>query len=449
MERTQSKWLPAAAMKTALFGVWMVLYWLSWSAYNLNVLDRRLYWKGNLVILTVYAILLWVLSSLYGAWKLESLRGSELVYSQTLSLVMVNTITYLQISLMQSEMVTTAYMIRLTGLQVMAGIVWTLICGWIFARIYPPRRVLFVYDGRSAEELLRKLRSRSDRYDVCEEIHISAGIDAVLDRTKEFDSIIICDVRTAQRKELVKYCFANSIQVFFTSKILDVIVRSAQPVHLFDTPLLLCRNGGLSPGQRLIKRTSDIILALFGLVVTFPLMLLVALAIRLEDRGPIFFSQTRLTENGKVYNMYKFRSMLVNAERDGPARLASKRDKRVTKVGWIIRRLRIDELPQLINILKGDMSIVGPRPERPELAAGICEEMPEFSYRLKVKAGLTGYAQVMGKYNTTPYDKLKLDLTYIENYSILLDLQIILMTVKILFMPHSTEGVEENKQSTK
>ena len=182
MERTQSKWLPAAAMKTALFGVWMVLYWLSWSAYNLNVLDRRLYWKGNLVILTVYAILLWVLSSLYGAWKLESLRGSELVYSQTLSLVMVNTITYLQISLMQSEMVTTAYMIRLTGLQVMAGIVWTLICGWIFARIYPPRRVLFVYDGRSAEELLRKLRSRSDRYDVCEEIHISAGIDAEIGR---------------------------------------------------------------------------------------------------------------------------------------------------------------------------------------------------------------------------------------------------------------------------
>lgn len=444
--RTQPKWLPVTAMKTALFGMWMTLYWFAWNTYNVFVLDRRLYWKGNLLIMTVYAILLWVLSRLYGAWKLESLRASELVYSQTLSLFLVNTITYMQISLMKSAMVTPAYMVRLLFGQVAAGIVWTLVCGWAFARIYPPRRVLFVYDGDSADELLRKLRARSDRYDICEEIHISAGIEAVLERTRAFDSIIICDVRTGQRKELVKYCFANSIQVFFTSKILDVIVRSAQPVHLFDTPLLLCRNAGLTPGQRFIKRSSDIALSLLGLALTLPLMVLVAVAIHMEDKGPVFFSQTRLTEGGRIYTMYKFRSMLINAERDGQARLASKRDERVTKVGWLIRRLRIDELPQLINILKGDMSLVGPRPERPELARQICLDMPEFAYRLKVKAGLTGYAQVMGKYNTTPYDKLKLDLTYIENYSILLDIQIILMTVKVLFMPHSTEGIEESQK---
>ena len=148
-----------------------------------------------------------------------------------------------------------------------------------------------------------------------------------------------------------------------------------------------------------------------------------------------------------MFKVYKFRSMRTDAESDGVARLAGENDDRITPVGKVIRKVRIDELPQILNVLKGDMSIVGPRPERPELAAENEKIMPEFSYRLKVKAGLTGYAQVLGKYNTTPYDKLRLDLMYIEQYSFLLDLKLILMTIKILFVPESTEGVKEDKLS--
>ena len=162
-------------------------------------------------------------------------------------------------------------------------------------------------------------------------------------------------------------------------------------------------------------------------------MIISALAVKLYDRGPVFYKQKRLTLNGREFYVYKFRSMIVDAEKDGKARLASEEDDRITPVGKILRKFRVDEFPQLLNILKGNMSVVGPRPERPELTEEYKKEMPEFSFRLKVKAGLTGYAQVTGAYDTTPYDKLKMDLMYIENYSIRLDLQIILMTIKTMF----------------
>ena len=210
---------------------------------------------------------------------------------------------------------------------------------------------------------------------------------------------------------------------------------------MFDTPLLLFRNSGLTIEQQLVKRIFDIVCSLIILIVFSPVLLLVAACVKLYDGGPVFYRQARLTKDGKVFMIYKFRSMRVDSEKHG-ARLAMKGDSRITPVGNIIRNLHIDELPQILNILQGDMSIVGPRPERPEIAEEYYKELPEFSYRLKVKAGLTGYAQVYGKYNTTPIDKLKLDMTYIENYSFFLDLQLLATTVKILFQKDSTEGVE-------
>lgn len=261
----------------------------------------------------------------------------------------------------------------------------------------------------------------------------------------EYEAVIICDIPGQRRNDILKFCFANSKRTYITPKISDIIIRGAEDMNMFDTPLLLCRNSGLNAEQAAIKRFMDIILSLIALVVLSPFMLITAAAIKLYDHGPVFYTQDRLTVGGRIFKVYKFRSMIVDAEKNSGARLASQNDNRITPVGRIIRKIRFDELPQLINILKGDMSIVGPRPERPELAAISEESMPEFSYRLKVKAGLTGYAQVMGKYNTTPYDKLKLDLAYIENYSLMLDIKLILMTVKILFVPESTEGVKEVK----
>lgn len=186
----------------------------------------------------------------------------------------------------------------------------------------------------------------------------------------------------------------------------------------------------------------DICLSLLLLLIASPIMLVTAIVIKLYDGGPVLYKQVRCTRNQREFYIMKFRSMKTDAEKDGVARLASKNDSRVTPIGKVIRKCRIDELPQLVNILRGDMSFIGPRPERPEIIAQYMEVMPEFAYRMKVKAGLAGFAQVYGKYNTTPYDKLKLDLTYIENYTVWLDIKLMLLTLKILFWPDSTEGID-------
>ena len=214
---------------------------------------------------------------------------------------------------------------------------------------------------------------------------------------------------------------------------------------MFDSPMLLTREYSLTVEQRFLKRVIDIVCALILLVAASPFMLLTAIAIKLYDGGPVLYKQLRCTINQREFYIMKFRSMRTDAEKDGVARLAKKNDDRITPVGKVIRKCRLDELPQLVNILKGDMSFVGPRPERPEIIAQYVEIMPEFVYRMKVKAGLAGFAQVYGKYNTTPYDKLKLDLTYIENYSVWLDIKLMLLTLRILFWPDSAEGVESEQ----
>ena len=261
-----------------------------------------------------------------------------------------------------------------------------------------------------------------------------------------YDGVVICDIPSHERNQILKYCYGKGVRCYTTPKISDLIIRSAESQHMFDTPLLLSRNNGLTIEQRVIKRVVDIILSVIALIPALPLMAVTALLIKIEDGGSIIYKQKRLTQDGREFYVYKFRSMREDAEKDGVARLAGEHDDRITKVGRVIRAIRFDELPQLLNILKGDMSIVGPRPERPEIAAEYEKEIPEFAYRLKVKAGLTGYAQVYGKYNTTAYDKLKLDLMYIQNYNLRLDFEIMMKTVQILFMKESTEGMEAGQK---
>ena len=209
--------------------------------------------------------------------------------------------------------------------------------------------------------------------------------------------------------------------------------------------MLFLRNPGLTNEKRLYKRLLDIVGSFCGILVLSPVFLVTALAIWAYDRKNVFYTQERLTIDGKVFKVLKFRSMIVDAERNG-AQLATVDDDRITPVGKIIRKLRIDEIPQLFNVLKGDMSLVGPRPERPEIAAEYEKSMPEFAYRLKAKAGLTGYAQVYGKYNTTAYDKLLMDLIYIENYSFLLDLKLMILTLRVVMMPDKTEGIQKGER---
>ena len=200
--------------------------------------------------------------------------------------------------------------------------------------------------------------------------------------------------------------------------------------------------------QRFVKRMFDLVLSLIAMISVAPLMLIIAVAIKIQDGGPVFYKQKRVTKDGKTFDILKFRSMMVNAESGGYnlSMRASGKDPRITKVGSFIRAIRVDELPQLLNILKGDMTIVGPRPERVENVEAYSADMPEWHFREKVKAGLTGYAQIYGKYNTSAYDKLRLDLMYIENYSLLLDLRLIFQTLRILFSKESTEGFDKAEE---
>ena len=237
-------------------------------------------------------------------------------------------------------------------------------------------------------------------------------------------------------------------RAYVTPKLSDLIILGAGQNTLFDSPLLVTKIKGLKWEQAVFKRLLDIIIALILCVPTIFITILVAIGDLIWDRGPIFYLQPRITQNGKKFKIIKFRSMKVDSEKQG-AQLAKKDDDRITKVGRVLRATHLDELPQVFNILIGQMSVVGPRPERPEIAEEYLADIPEFKFRLKVKAGLTGYAQVYGKYNTTPYDKLKLDLYYIQNYSFWRDLQLLMMTFKILFIKENREGVEQDQKTAK
>ena len=298
-----------------------------------------------------------------------------------------------------------------------------------------------------ARNLIEKMNAREDKYIISQIVSYHEGPERIKAEIAKYDSVIVGDMPAHERNYIIKYCFGQNIRTYSVPKISDILLRSSVELNLFDSPLLLSRNNqGLQIEQEIMKRIIDIVGSLIGIVITIPIFLIVGICIKMTDGGPVIYQQTRLTKNGKKFQIYKFRTMVQNAEADGKARLASEGDPRILPIGRVLRATRLDELPQIYNILKGDMSIVGPRPERPELAAELEKEIPEFSFRLQVKAGLTGYAQVYGKYNTTPYDKLKLDLTYIRNYSVLEDLKLIIMTPKIMLMKESTEGVKEEQQ---
>ncbi|WP_295067701.1 sugar transferase [Ruminococcus sp.] len=393
------------------------------------------YRRGNWVLIAIYCLLVWLFFRAYGGFKLGYLKKTDMLYSQMISMICVNVVSYFVISLIGRHFMPVTPVVYMTGVDLGAIAIWTLLAGKVYFMMYPPRKLVIIYGSHQAASLVLKMSQRVDKYMICESISINEPEDKVKELIMKYEGAIVCDIPAEQRNDYLKFCFEHSKRAYIAPKISDIIIRGADDIRLFDTPLMLCRNYGLDFEQQLVKRIFDIVFSLIALIPAAPFMLISAIAVKLYDRGPVFYKQKRLTLNGKEFYVYKFRSMIVDAEKDGKARLASEEDDRITPVGKILRKFRVDEFPQLLNILKGDMSVVGPRPERPELTEEYKKEMPEFGFRLKVKAGLTGYAQVTGAYDTTPYDKLKMDLMYIENYSIRLDLQIILMTIKTMFFP--------------
>lgn len=432
----------------------LLIFTYMWQhAFQRELVDglQQIWFKGSLLEVTIYGVILLFFSVTYGGMRLGYLKNSELVFSQIFATLMADVLIYAELCMMARRLISLDVFGGMVLAQIVAVAIWVNIANRIYRSAFPPRELLLIHGSRPIDDITRKFESRADKYKITKCEHISKGTDALCEEILAdyedgtITAVVIWDISEKDRNILFKFCYAHSIRVYVMPKITDVILVGSEELHIFDTPILLTREYSLSMEQRFIKRTIDIVCSLILIVLSSPFMLVTAIAIKLYDRGPILYKQVRCTKDQREFYIMKFRSMRTDAEKDGVARLAQKNDSRITPIGKLIRKCRIDELPQLFNILRGDMSFIGPRPERPEIIAQYVEIMPEFVYRMKVKAGLAGFAQVYGKYNTTPYDKLKLDLTYIENYSVWLDLKLMLLTLKVLFWPDSTEGVESEQ----
>ena len=417
-----------------------------WYHYYREWIYKPFWRKGNWVLIGLYALIDVMFSKLYGGLRVGYLKRIDVIYSLALATICTNVVVYFQITLINRWFLDPMPLILATLVDFVIIVVWAFGSQYIYSKLYRARKLLVIYGDRKPDQLIEKMNSRKDRYDISGKVHIDVGEKEIYKMMRHYEGVIIWDLPSQIRNKYLKYCFAHSIRCYVTPKISDVILNGTDRIHLFDTPLLMSRNMGLSAEQKFIKRTMDILISAMAIVVFSPLMLIIALCVKLYDRGPVFYRQERLTYMGKPFMIFKFRSMCVDSEKNG-ARLASKHDSRITPVGKVLRNLHLDELPQLFNVFLGDMSLVGPRPERKVIMHEYQREIPEFYYRLKVKAGLTGYAQVYGKYNTTPYDKLKLDLFYIENYSLLLDIKLLFMTVKVFFQKEVSEGVDDNQKN--
>ncbi len=417
-----------------------------WYTYYSESIILPFFRRGNWAVIAIYMLIIFFFTQVFGGYKIGYKRIMDIILSHVLAVLASAIFAYLEICMIARSYVNFLPIIMVCLAELMFIIPWVAVVRRWYALLYPPRQMLVIYGEYSPEDLIAKINTRKDKYNICASVSYHIGAKKLFKEIEDYEAIVLCDLPAEIRNDIMKYCYEHSIRTYVTPKISDILFRHGDDIHLFDTPLFLFRNQGLSIDQRFFKRAFDIVASIIGIVIASPFMLIIAIAIKLYDGGPVLYKQPRLTRDGKEFNIYKFRSMGMDSEENG-ARLASKGDKRVTPVGKVIRNIHFDELPQLFNILKGEMSIVGPRPERRVIADQYLEEIPEFDMRLKVKAGLTGYAQVYGKYNTTPYDKLKMDITYIENYSFWLDIKIIFLTVKILFQKENTEGIDE-KQTT-
>lgn len=417
-----------------------VVYYLVWKqGYEMYAFA----YKGKYVLMGVYGLLTYLIFQNADCTMFGQLSRIDLIIGQIISLFLVNFITYLQLCLIGNAVLPLIPMVKLFVIQAVVAIGLILLYTTVYHKLYAPHNMLLIYGNKNSIGLKLKMDSRKDKYNITGLICADEGYDAIVQKIPQYDAIILNDVAAPLRNDILKFCYQFRVRTYVAPKLTDIMLRGAKNISLFDTPLLLVKGTGLTPAQRVGKRLMDILLCSIAMIVAAPVMAVVAIAIKLEDGGPVFFKQKRMTRNGREFDILKFRSMIVDAEKYAGAVLATDNDPRITRVGKVIRATRLDELPQILNILKGDMSIVGPRPERKVIADEYCKDIPEFAYRLKVRGGLTGYAQIYGKYNTSAYDKLRLDLMYIENYSFMLDIKLIILTLRIIFSKESTEGIDK------
>ncbi len=409
----------------------------------LNYYPETDFWvKGFFVFEFLYLSIFLMFAFMYRCFRIGTLRFRELIFAFYLSTFLSNFIMYFVLSLSAKQLLTPVPLLCMMGVQWAAATVLYVLFDRLYYLLYPARDSAVVCSVDKHEmATIQKISTMKERYKVCAIASEADGYEAIIRQIDPYSTVFVGDVERTLRLQLTDYCFEHDKRLLVMPTIGDIIFHNAHETFIGDSLVYLCRNRTFSLEQMIVKRLMDIVVSLIGIILTSPIMFFTAMIIKLQDGGPILFKQVRYTRNLEQFQLLKFRSMVVDAEKDG-AQLTVPNDKRITPFGRFIRRTRIDELPQFFNILHGEMSLVGPRAERIENVDYYCEILPEFRYRMKVKAGLTGYAQIYGKYNTSYEDKLKMDMLYLENCSLIRDLQILFQTLSVVFMPESTEGFE-------
>ena len=420
------------------------LFSIIWIAYYNDFTFETHSWQGACVVICIFYFVYAYLCDLYKAYRIATTSVSDIIVSQFISFGIPDLIMYSVSCISYHNYVNIFPGAFTVILQLVCTIIVVInIRHQLLKRVNKIESLVIfghLVKPSNVDLFIEKMTNKYGHL-----YNMSAVIDEDTSQTEieeailKYDMVFLYEVSESNRRNIIKLCFENKKGFIFTPRIEDLICMGASPRYLIDTPMLKYDYSNDKTIYLGIKRTIDILVSLFVLVVSSPILLITALAIKIEDKGPVFFKQKRSTKDGREFEIVKFRSMVVDADKMG-VRPTVKGDSRITKVGKFIRSTRIDELPQMLNILMGEMSLVGPRPERIEHVEQYAKECPEFNYRLKVKGGLTGYAQVYGKYNTSPYDKLRLDLYYIENQSLIMDFKLILLTIRTIFQKESTEG---------
>ncbi len=426
-----------------LYAVNLAAFFLLFSLKNVEIVHIS---RTAAVTLSTYFIMMLLLTLIYGKFDIGHRKGRNISFSLVISQFFTDIVTYLELTIMKTnEANGTTFRLENLGilllvfvLQVLLIVFFTFLGEKFYFWLNAKEKCLIVTsDPENAKRAAAAMRDFEKRYEVDD---IISPDDADLEQHMlAADTIVLYEVPLLKRTEIINFCYQNLKNIYFNPHIADILEQNSKFTIMDDISFFTTRFHMISMEERIIKRLSDIFLSALGLVITSPILLISAICIKKNDGGSVFFKQKRATVHGKVFEIIKFRTMKENVENYS----STQNDDRITKVGRVLRKYRIDELPQLLNILKGDMSLVGPRPEMLENVEDYTKELPEFRYRLRMKAGLTGYAQILGKYNTSSRDKLMMDLMYIENYSILKDVQLLFQTILVLFKADdSTEGFD-------
>ncbi len=417
----------------------MLVYTWKWF-YNAGM-PVPIYRRGYYAMALFYGVFLLLCMKALKGRTIGEKRLFDLIVSQSIALLLCNVTVYFPLALLSYRLFHPGWLLLMSLVQICVIIWWCFLCNRLFFYLFRPLEMLYIADEPENSRLLRVLEHYWERYHIRQSLPVSASPEELEEALKSCHAVLLDTADRDTQDRISMECFRRNLYLFLVPTPENVILNSARQLHLVDTPLLSTDSHRLGTFDLFLKRCMDVACSALGLLITLPVTLCTALAVRLGDGGPVFFTQERLTKNGRVFRLVKFRTMVVDAEKDGQ-RLATRNDQRITPVGAVLRKTRLDELPQLWNVLKGEMSLVGPRPECPAIAEEVEKTLPEFAYRLKVKAGITGMAQVYGSYDTTPRDKLLMDMMYIESYSASLDVKLLLLTIRTLFLTDKTRGVE-------